>query len=164
MTPSETHTYLTRVFYQRRNKMDPFWNTLAVAGFHEGKSFLGYLDMIGTAFTDDFVATGYGKHLAIPLLRKRWSADMDESEARTLLEDWCVQTHAALSCAALLTGTLFCSMKVLFYRDCRTINRIQIAKVTAEGSIVSEPYSLETKWDYQSFIDPKAGAETGGSW
>lgn len=86
-------------------------------------------------------------------------------------------------------------MRVLFYRDCRTMNRvrtharahthalgaaardtvsrdtlrhainqIQIAKATAAGVVVSAAYSLETKWDYKSFVVPKAGSDTGGSW
>ena len=32
MGAREIHSYLTRVMYQRRNKMDPLWNTLLVAG------------------------------------------------------------------------------------------------------------------------------------
>lgn len=33
-------------------------------------------------------------------------------------------------------------MRVLFYRDCRALNRIQIAKATAEGTVVSDPYTV----------------------
>ena len=55
-------------------------------------------------------------------------------------------------------------MEVLFYRDCRTINRIQIASVTAEGVNVGEPFAVDTKWNYDSFVKPKAGADQGGSW
>ncbi len=34
----EIHSYLTRVMYQRRNKGDPLYNTLVVAGFKDGKA------------------------------------------------------------------------------------------------------------------------------
>ena len=51
-----------------------------------------------------------------------------------------------------------------FYRDCRTINKITFAVVSAEGPSVEEPVTLDTEWSYQSFVDPKAGADTGGSW
>lgn len=37
-------------------------------------------------------------------------------------------------------------------------------QITAEGAVVSEPYSLTAKWDYASFVNPKAGTDTGGSW
>jgi hypothetical protein len=36
--------------------------------------------------------------------------------------------------------------------------------VDATGVLISEPYALETKWDYKSFVKPKAGVATGGSW
>lgn len=71
-------------------------------------SFLGMVDLYGTAFEDTTIATGYGAYLARPLLRKAYRADLSEDEARKILED---------------------CMRVLFYRDARAINRIQIAKV-----------------------------------
>lgn len=46
--------------------------------------------------------------MALPILRKRWHANLTEGEARAALED---------------------SLRVLFYRDCRALNKIQIAKV-----------------------------------
>jgi 20S proteasome subunit beta 7 len=52
-------------------------------------------------------------------------------------------------------------LRVLFYRDCRALNRIQIAKATKEGVLVSEPYTLETDWSLAVFKEP---AEADGSW
>jgi hypothetical protein len=46
--------------YQRRNKFNPLWNEVLVAGYKNGKPFLGQLDMIGTAFEDNCLATGFG--------------------------------------------------------------------------------------------------------
>lgn len=46
--------------------------------------------------------------MALPIMRSRWHEDLTEGEARALLED---------------------ALRVLFYRDCRALNRIQIAKV-----------------------------------
>jgi 20S proteasome subunit beta 7 len=69
---------------------------------------------------------------------------MTEGEARALLED---------------------CMKVLFYRDCRALNRIQIAKVTKdEGVLISDPYELETDWSSAAFITPKATLDGDGGW
>jgi 20S proteasome subunit beta 7 len=131
------------VAYNKRNKMNPLYNRLIVAGFKDGQSHLGYVDLYGTTFSDDYIATGYGNYMALPLIRDRWRADMSEGEARALLED---------------------CMRVLWYRDTRALNKIQLAKISAEGTVISEPYSVDCKWDFRSFVQPKASIDTGGSW
>ena len=40
LSAPEIHSYLTRVLYKRRNKMDPLWNTMLVAGFKEGQRWV----------------------------------------------------------------------------------------------------------------------------
>ena len=142
-TPAEIFSYLRAVMYNRRNKFDPLWNYLLVAGVKDGKAFLGSVDHIGTAYEDKFLATGFGAYLAMPILRKKWRPDMEEGEARALLED---------------------CMRVLFYRDCRSLNQIQIAKATNDGAIVSEPFKISTEWSLAAFAQPKAGTNTDGSW
>lgn len=137
------YNYIGRLFYAKRNKMNPFWNQVLVGGCRGGKSFLGYIDKLGTMFEGDFLATGYGGHLAIPILRERWVEGMSEADARKLLED---------------------CMRVLYYRDCRTTNKIMFATASAAGLATFPPIALETKWDYAMFIKPKAGADTDGSW
>jgi len=123
--------------------MNPLWNDLLVAGFKDGKSFLGNVDYIGTAFEDDFLATGFGSYLAIPILRKKWHPDMEEGEARALLEE---------------------CLRVLFYRDCRALNKIRIAKATAEGTAISPAYTLSTSWESASFETIKGGLDGDGGW
>lgn len=134
LTPKEIHQYLVRMMYSRRNQFDPLWNNLVVAGYRDGKSFLAQVDLVGTHFEDNTIATGYGAYLAQPLLRKKW----DEKEGKLTKED--------------AREVLERSMKVLFYRDARTINKIQIASIDdATGVQISEPYSLETEWAYKGF-------------
>jgi len=125
--PREIFSYLSRVMYNRRSKMDPLYNQFVLAGFRDGQSFLGQVDLYGTAFEDTTLATGYGAYIAKPLLRKavELKPKLTEEEAKKVLED---------------------CMRVLFYRDARAINRIQLAKVSAEGVTISAPYSLETEW------------------
>ena len=38
-------------------------------------------------------------------------------------------------------------MQVCYYRDKNSINKFQIAKVTADGIDICEPFALETNWD-----------------
>merc|ERR1711874_638120 len=78
----ETWSYLRAVMYNRRNKMNPLWNDLVIAGFQDVSGtkmpFLGMVDKIGTAFEDDMIATGFGSYLALPILREKWRADLEE--------------------------------------------------------------------------------------
>eukprot|EP00602_Paraphysomonas_sp_CaronLab_P003489 CAMPEP_0185024194 /NCGR_PEP_ID=MMETSP1103-20130426/7162_1 /TAXON_ID=36769 /ORGANISM="Paraphysomonas bandaiensis, Strain Caron Lab Isolate" /LENGTH=240 /DNA_ID=CAMNT_0027557095 /DNA_START=57 /DNA_END=779 /DNA_ORIENTATION=+ len=140
--PSEVHNYLRAVLYNRRNKFNPLWNQVLVAGYTNAP-FLGYVDLIGTAYEENFIATGFGAYMAIPMIRDRWSPDMEEGEARALLED---------------------CLRVLFYRDCRASNKIQIAKATADGTLISEPYELSTNWETATFDARHGGAPDGSSW
>merc|ERR1711916_23989 len=124
ISPRELHSYLVRVMYQRRSKGDPLWNSMVIAG----KDFLGSIDKLGTNYEDNFVATGYGAHLALPILRKEYRSNLTKAEARQILED---------------------AMRVLWYRDCRTINSIQFACVAADGPIVvDEPIELKANWEF----------------
>lgn len=66
-------------------------------------SFLGMTDIYGSMYESDVLATGFGLHLALPLLRKHARLDMTEAEAKKLLED---------------------AMKVCFYRDCKALNSV----------------------------------------
>ncbi|KAL6188827.1 hypothetical protein ACLB2K_040218 [Fragaria x ananassa] len=139
--PKEIHNYLTRVMYNRRNKFNPLWNSLVLGGVKNGKQYLGMVSMIGVNFEDDHVATGFGNHLARPILRDEWRADLSFEEGVKLLEK---------------------CMRVLLYRDRSAVNKLQIAKITEEGVTISKPYALKTFWGYSAFQNPTAGAE--GSW
>eukprot|EP00052_Salpingoeca_macrocollata_P030709 m.320682 g.320682 ORF g.320682 m.320682 type:complete len:263 (+) comp24329_c0_seq1:54-842(+) len=127
LTPKAVHSFLTRVLYNRRSKFDPLWNTLVVGGMQDGQSYLGFVDKVGVAYTDPTIATGYGAHIALPLMRTAYeeNPNMTEEEAVALLEK---------------------CLRVLFYRDARSLNRYEIATVTADGVKVSAPRSADTNW------------------
>jgi 20S proteasome subunit beta 7 len=125
--PEEIYNYLCRVMYSRRNKGDPYWNSLVVAGYRAGKSFLGYVDLQGTCYEDDFVTTGYGSHLALPLIRPAWRPDLTKEEATKLVTD---------------------CMRVLYYRDARSSNKIQVTTIDDSGVSITAPFELATyNWD-----------------
>merc|ERR1712087_1063935 len=135
LTAPEIHSYLTRVCYARRSKVDPFYNQFAVGGMSKGAPYLGYTDLYGTTFEDKYVATGFGAHFALPLMRKAYRADMGEAEARKLLAD---------------------VMRVLFYRDCRTINRITFGVIDRDGVRIGDPVSVNTDWNLEEINPVKA--------
>jgi len=126
-TPREIYSYVSQVMYSRRNNMDPYYNQLVIGGFNDGKEFLGYVDLQGSSFEDNTIATGYGAYIAIPLLRKAYKENLTREEAQKILED---------------------SFRVLYYRDARTINKLQICDISKDGINISEPYSVKSHWAY----------------
>ncbi|KAF4669301.1 Proteasome subunit beta type-4 [Perkinsus olseni] len=148
-SPSEWAQYISRVYYQKRGKMDPLYNNVVIGGINkkgsEKPSYLATVDLYGTFFEEDIVATGFGQHLALPIMRRKHSNDMTETEARDMLEE---------------------CMKVLFYRDCYCSNKVKFATITAEGSKISDEVVLSGKWDYQRWITPtiEIAQTLGSSW
>lgn len=61
--------------------------------------------MIGVNFEDDHIATGFGNHLARPILREEWREDLSFEEGVKLLEK---------------------CMRNLLYRDRSAVNKIQV--------------------------------------
>ncbi|ESK98123.1 proteasome subunit beta type-4 [Moniliophthora roreri MCA 2997] len=132
--PAEVHEYLAQVMYSRRSQMNPLWNAILVGGFKDGRRFLSYVDLLGTTYSSSTLATGYGAYIAQPLLRKAVEGNEDvltEDQAVKILEE---------------------SLKVLYYRDARSLNKYQIAKVTAEGVSISESKSADTIWSFAEGI------------
>jgi len=127
----ELFSYLARVTYNRRNKFDPLYNSYVLAGFRDGKSFLGLVDMYGSSYEDDTIATGYGALIALPLLRNAYHSNLTKDEAIKLLKD---------------------CLTVMYYRDARAHNKIQIGVVTAEGTSISDPIALTTNWDVAKYF------------
>eukprot|EP01132_Coremiostelium_polycephalum_P002020 gene2020-2487_t len=125
LNPSEIWNYLARVLYNRRNKGDPLWNSLLVIGYEGGKSFLGKVDLVGTCFKDDYIASGYGQHIALPLLRKAATdnPNMNLEQAKQLIQD---------------------CLRILFYRDARSSKRVQIAVAGETGVEIGAPIELDT--------------------
>ncbi|KAF5837899.1 20S proteasome beta subunit, type 4 [Dunaliella salina] len=101
----------------------------------------GLVGMTGTHYTDSHVTSGFANALARPLLRAQQRDDMSEEKALALL-------HEAL--------------RVCYYRDKQSINKFTVAKATKDGVTVSEPFSLDTRWDYKLFAQPTKWAV--GAW
>lgn len=132
-SPSEIHQYLTRILYEKRNKMDPLWNSLIVAGFRNNESFLGYVDLIGTNYLSDAIGTGYGAYIGLPILRKF----LDQNDGKITVEQGKL--------------VLVEAMRTLFYRDARTIDKIQLTTVTKDGVDIGQPFVFDSRWNYKGF-------------
>lgn len=134
LDPKQIYGYLSNVMYGRRTKMNPLWNSYVIGGVVKGEKgkierFLGYVDLLGTTYQATTIATGFGAHLAQPLLRKAVEGREDtltEEEAKKIIED---------------------SMRVLYYRDARSLNKFVRAKATATGFDIEDPISVATNWE-----------------
>lgn len=133
LKPKSLYCWLTRVMYQRRSKFDPFWNNIVVGGIQDGEIFLGTVDKLGTAYTDKIICTGYGAHIATPMLRDYLDKNPNPSqaEARQLVEK---------------------AMEVLFYRDARSYNKYLLGIIDKdEGIKVEGPLTIQTNWEIANY-------------
>ncbi|KAI3390496.1 hypothetical protein diail_9500 [Diaporthe ilicicola] len=139
LSAENLHKYLAKLFYARRNKFDPLWNQVLVAGFSNAtnKPFLAAADLRGTVFSSPSLATGFGAMLAQPIMRKHAATDED---AATLTREQAVQVIR--DC-----------MKVLYYRDARSWDGYSLAVVTRDGVEVSYDEKLEDQsWAFADRI------------
>jgi len=131
MTPRSLHSWLTRVLYNKRSKMDPLWTTVVVGGMDNGEGFLGFVDKLGTAYKDPVIATGYASMIATPLMRSAWKPELTQDEARKLIED---------------------SLRVMFYRDARAFHKYHLGIVNAEGCKIEGPLEIKPDWSIANLI------------
>ncbi|KAF7823902.1 proteasome subunit beta type-4 [Senna tora] len=108
--------------YNRCNKFNPLWNSL-VLHTKNGQQYLGKVYMIGINFEDNHVSTRLGNYLARPILRHECNVNLTFKEGVKLLEK---------------------CMRVLLHHDRSTVNKIQIAEITEEGTTIYTPISLKT--------------------
>ncbi|KAB8214545.1 proteasomebetatype4 [Aspergillus parasiticus SU-1] len=138
MNAKNLHTYLSKVLYKRRSEFNPLWNHILVAGFDEDKKpFLSSADLLGTTYSAPHLATGFGAHLAIPILRRLFP------EEKPLEEISKGEAEAALrEC-----------LKVLWYRDARSLDKYSIAVITPEGVEIKEDQVIEAQsWAFAESI------------
>jgi len=143
MGPDQYASWVGRVMYNRRSKFNPLFNQFLVAGKKKDeKSFLAYIDHQGTYFEEDFIATGFGSHLAMPLLRNEWTESITKAEAEALI----------VKC-----------LQVCFYRDCRAYNKIQIGCCDSAGTSIGEPIVMDHFWSHNAWLEKRLSVKTGAT-
>ena len=107
--------------------MDPLWCTTIVGGLNKatGELFLGQCDMYGTKVEANYLLTGLASHYCQVLMQNAWREDLTEADARNIIEE---------------------CMRVMFYRDKKALDNIQISTVTAAGVTMHEPFRIDSSW------------------
>ncbi|GAV08711.1 hypothetical protein RvY_18368 [Ramazzottius varieornatus] len=129
-SPKSLHSWLTRVLYNARSKIDPLWNSYVVGGYETetNRPYLGGLTMLGISYTSPYVATGFGRFIAQPFLADQVekNPELDEKTARV------AAIHA---------------LRLLYYRNRESSNKYQLAVVTKDNAVVEPVKEFETAWD-----------------
>lgn len=87
------------------------------------------MDKQGTAYIDRVICTGYGAHIATPLLRDALDKNpqLNQAEARALIEK---------------------CLEVLYYRDARSYPKYQLGIIDAElGVSIEGPLEVPQNWN-----------------
>jgi 20S proteasome subunit beta 7 len=138
MSAKNLHAYLSKVMYKRRSDFNPLWNAMLVAGLDEAnKPFLAYADLLGTTYSSPSLATGFGAHLAQPIMRRVVPTEAASKE---------LTKEQAVDCVKEC-------MKVLFYRDARSMPVYSIAVIDGSGVSLKEDEKLENQsWAFAEQI------------
>lgn len=133
MKPKSLYIWLTRVLYNRRSRFNPLWLEMVVGGMENGEPFLGHVDLRGRAYEDDVIATGFGKHLALPLVREHLTEGTKLTQEKA--------SEVLRKC-----------MEVLYYRDCRSMPKYSVAVCTKDGSVVQGPFNVNENWQLATMV------------
>lgn len=134
--PQEFTSYLSSLHYQRRNKMNPFWNSTVMGGIDwDSQSVLYNIDQFGTLLKSDYVLVGMAQYFCNSIIAPEYTTpeNIELDQALTLIKK---------------------CFEVLFYRDTRAGNRIKFGIMdNSEGQVKYKEIfeELETKWDYERF-------------
>jgi len=129
--PKQYASYIGRIMYNRRSKMNPLYNQLLIAGKKGNESLLAFVDHQGTYFEDNYIATGFGAYFAMPLLRDEWSPNMTKEKA----------TELAVT-----------ALKICFYRDCRAYDKYTLGYCDGNTVEISEPKKLDHYWEHEAWM------------
>ncbi|KAM0678708.1 hypothetical protein BDAP_000385 [Binucleata daphniae] len=127
--PQGIHKLVQYVLYNKRSQLKPLNVFCTVSGIENNKHFLGAVNHLGNLYESDVICNGIGAYIIAPFLRDKIQGRIDEIEREEAIQ---IAKEAAL---------------LAIYRDCLTLNNIQIGYVENECCEVLEPIKLDTKWD-----------------
>ncbi|KAG9509077.1 Proteasome subunit beta type-4, partial [Fragariocoptes setiger] len=143
LNPAALHSWLSRVAYNRRSRFEPLWCSWLVAGLQPSEDgaqtpYLGFVDKLGTSYSSNVIATGFGSYLATPLFRELTEINgktrdqlPTEEEARNLVTK---------------------CMEVLYYRDARSLPKYKIAVIKPVGVTIEGPVEFKGDWQVASQV------------
>jgi 20S proteasome subunit beta 7 len=136
--PKEITNFLSAMHYQKRNKMNPYWNSTVIGGINwDGTPVLHSIDQFGTLLTGDWMLVGMAQYFCNSVIDPLYPDDYRQLTRENAVE---------------MIEKCF---KVLFYRDTRAGNNIKYGFMERRGDdVVYEEYErvLQTEWNYKHFL------------
>ncbi|KAL3201913.1 hypothetical protein MRX96_012185 [Rhipicephalus microplus] len=169
LKPKSLYSWLTRIMYNRRSRFDPLWNTYLIGGLQDGVPFLGQVDMLGTAFESETLATGYGAlhcpvintlltrshaHSVTPVHNQKSAIKphcLPFTVSQPLLRDAYEKKAGQLTKKEAQEVLSYC-LRVLYYRDARSFDKYQLATVTPEGVVIEGPLKVDSNWEIAHLV------------
>lgn len=130
LTPSELSTYIKRLMYQKRSKMQPLVMRCVVAGIspedqsNGSRLFLGSINKYGTSYEDDYICTGIAQHLQGLDLAKSVNLDR-ETVLNTIKENFIA----------------------IYARNHSTTGKLEIIDLAIDGIKYMDPVEITPNWD-----------------
>jgi 20S proteasome subunit beta 7 len=145
LKPRALYNWMTTFLYNRRCEMKPLYVDLIIGGINDvnepdEKPFLGHVSIRGKAYKDDVIATGFGSHLALPIMRE--FLQKKENDIKNI-----TQKEAQ--------DTIKKCMEVLYYRDCRAYSRFSeglVYRADKNIMVTLESKMIEENWNVAKLI------------
>jgi 20S proteasome subunit beta 7 len=133
--PGDYAKFISSLCYEQRNKADPLYIEGVLAGVSKkGESFLGYIDLYGTYLQQDYITTGFSRHLCGHIINSSWNKDCDLQTALNVLEQ---------------------CFKALFVKHCPAREDMAVVVIDKDG-IKTDVKKVQATWNYPIFIEKES--------
>ena len=134
-SPEDYAHYISSLCYEQRNKADPYYIEGVVAGLNKkGERFLGYVDLYGSFLRQEYITTGFGRHMCGHIINTNWHKDCELSVALETLEK---------------------CFTALFVKNCPAREDMAVVVIDKEG-IRTDVKKVKATWDYPIFIEKES--------
>ena len=134
-SPENVAQYIASLCYHRRCKGDPYYIEGVVAGLDKkDKRYLGYVDLYGTYIEQDYITTGFSRHLCGHIINTSWNKDCELATALEVMEK---------------------CFKALFVKNCPAREEMLVVVIDKDG-IRADAKKLQAKWDYVQFVEKES--------
>ena len=109
----------------------PYYMESVIAGTKNGRKYLGYVDMFGTYFENDYLITGIARYFCGHLINESWNPEADLATCMNVIQE---------------------CFKVMYYRSKNQSTSVIAASVTEQG-IVRDKTKINVEFSHDMFVN-----------